>query len=278
MKVSDAIPVGSIPAGPGPSGATLSWYGTDNRENFKLWDGQGAYGERDISYRFNRQGYRCSEFSELADTRIVSIGCSCTFGIGLEQSELFHELFAERLRQAKGRSVANWNLAGPDKSTDYIARLLHLAVPILDPHIVLILFPPMDRRECMTADGRLLDFGLDLKRDPRSTHPVIAEMFERLTDLASPLDDELDFFRGYRSVSQLLRKRIWLFGFVHAPSECSVTTHLDPCRLAGELTELDLARDHIHPGRESHARLSEMFWERFLQACDADRDLSQNAV
>jgi hypothetical protein len=266
MRISDVIPVGAIPNGPGPSGQTARWFGADSQENLKKLAGTGAHGQQDVMYEFNRQGYRCPEFNTAANTRIVSIGESSAFGVGLAQSDLFHERFAERLRQTSGKSVVNWNLAGPDKSADYVARMLHLAVPILQPDIVLVLFPPLDRRECMTADGRIVDFVPEMKLDPRTTHPVVAEICERLTDLASPLDDQLDFFRNYRSVAMLLRKRIWVYGFVsEPPQDCPVAAHLDLSRYACEIPSLDVGRDGMHPGPESHGRLSEQFWERFEQ-------------
>jgi hypothetical protein len=252
-----------MPTGPGPAGAALSRFGTDDIDDSKDPDRSRAYREDDITYEFNPLGYRCPDFGEAADTRILSIGDSCAFGVGLAQADLFHERFAQRLREASGRSVVNWNLAGPDKSADYVARMLQLAVPILQPHIVLILFPPFSRRECMAADGRLLDFGLDVKLDRNTAHPVTVEMFKDLTDLASPLDDELNFFRNYRSVAMLLQRRAWLFGFVAAPGSTQVTAHIDVARYGGTLEQLDMSRDGIHPGPESHASLSESFWEAY---------------
>ena len=111
-----------------------------------------------MSYRFNRLGYRCAEFDDTAEIRLLAIGCSYVLGLGVAQDHLFHERFAARLRADLGRSVVVWNLGVAGASNEYITRLLHLAIPRLDPHLVLINFTHNRRREYVSVQNRYMNF------------------------------------------------------------------------------------------------------------------------
>ncbi len=140
MATNDILPADGLPATEYPPGATLEWLFGDNPEGYRERGGHPVYGERDVLYRFNRLGYRAPEFDAEAEIRVVAIGCSYVLGLGLPEADLFHERFAARLRAELSKSVVVWNLGRAGASNDYIGRLLHLAVPRLDPHVVLIHF------------------------------------------------------------------------------------------------------------------------------------------
>ena len=111
-----------------------------------------------MSYRYNRLGDRCAEFDDTADIRLLAIGCSYVLGMGVAQDHLFHERFAARLRADLGRSVVVWNLGIAGASNECITRLLHLAIPRLDPHLVLINFTHNGRREYVSVQNRYMNF------------------------------------------------------------------------------------------------------------------------
>ena len=124
----------------------LEWLYGDSEVEYRRQGGHPVYGEHDIIYRFNSFGYRCPEFDVEADVRIVAVGCSYVLGLSLPRHVLFHERFADRLRGQGKRSVVVWNLGMAGASNDYICRTLYLAVPLLDPHVVLINFTHAARR------------------------------------------------------------------------------------------------------------------------------------
>jgi lysophospholipase L1-like esterase len=85
------------------------------KDRFKLRpDSEVIVPERygDIFYRFNRRGYRDREpASGTAVRRIVLLGDSVAFGLGVDQDRIFAELLERRLRRETGQAWDVANLA-----------------------------------------------------------------------------------------------------------------------------------------------------------------------
>jgi hypothetical protein len=212
-----------------------------------------------ITYRFNSLGYRCPEFEVEADLRIVAVGCSYVVGAGLPQPAIFHELFAERLRRESAKKVVLWNLARDGASNDYISRLLYLAIPRLDPHLVLVNFTHGARREYVSVQGNWISY------TPMFTpaDEVTLGIYGHFAALSSPLDDQLNLFKNYKAVELLLAGRPWLFSHAMPQEFEPVAAYMNLSRYAGPLPTADKARDGRHPGPESHRRLAELYWAKF---------------
>jgi hypothetical protein len=239
----------------------------DTLADYRKRGGHPLYGEHAIDYRFNSRGYRCPEFDTQAQVRVVSIGCSFTFGTGVPQGATFHELFAERLRRELGSTVVNWNLGRPAASNDSIARVLQLATSELNPDLVLILFTFFGRREYVAANDR----GLGYIPHWQSADPVIREVFGHFAALTSTFDDELNLFRNYKSIEGLLADRLWLFSLMDGPNQLRVVAgHLDGAHQAPGFRWLDKARDHGHPGPRTHDLLYQGFWAKFVETGGLD--------
>jgi hypothetical protein len=234
----------------------------DSREQYVKNGGHPIYGEHDIIYSFNSLGYRSIEFDTTADLRILAIGCSYVMGVGLAQRDLFHELFAERLKRETAKTVAVVNLGAPGASNDYIARVLHLAVPLLNPSIVLINFTHSGRREYVSIQSELLTYVPGY----RPLNPVARDIYKHLSGLTSPLDDDLNLFRNYKSVEALLASRAWLFSSISATDFERISGHLVASRYVGAMPQLDKARDRCHPGPQSHRLLADSYWTSFVAA------------
>jgi len=254
------LPLLDLPRTPFGGHPETEWLDADEPDGYRARKGHPLYGEHDIRYRFNSYGYRCAEFTTTADLRIVSVGCSCVLGTGLPQAALFHERFAQRLAAQSGRSVVNWNLSSPGASNDYICRVLFLALPTLDPHIVLVNFTYAGRREYVSVQNRLASYDPGLR--PRDL--IGRELCSHFDALSSPLDDAINIFRNYKAIAALLADRFWLFSTIQPEAFEALAGHIDRDRFAGDLLQVDFARDHGHPGPQSHARLADLYWERFL--------------
>jgi hypothetical protein len=242
--------------------AVVQWNGVDSEETFRERGGHPLYDELSIEYRFNSHGYRCPEFTEVADIRMISIGCSYVMGTGLPQRALFHELFAERLRKETGKTVVNWNLGESGTGNDAVERVLQLSVPLLDPCIILVLFPSIARREYLSPEGVRVTYA---PRYRPANDSVKTEFMDRIAGITCQQDDELRFFRSYKSIETLLADRCWMFGFYDTEwiETCHVFRHVAPDRYIGKWTRLDTARDHGHPGPLTNERLYEGFWNTF---------------
>jgi hypothetical protein len=262
MKIEDIIPapMDGYPISGGPANCHKYWMGEDSEEQFRK-RGHPVYGDQDIVYRFNSRGFRGPEFEQSAQIGMISIGCSWVFGHALRAEDTFHELFAARLRQETRMSVVNWNLGISGSSGDCVARTLHLTVPRLNPDIVLVLFPKLARREYVSAHGVIMNY------NPSAIpwNISIKQIFERFAALSSANDDLVNFFRNYKSIEALLADRCWLFTFTELGALGQMKEHLDPERYAGAYRFVDRARDHAHPGPETHRIICDRFWTKFVE-------------
>jgi hypothetical protein len=259
MNLDDLIPISRLPRTGHPPGQEVKWLFPNEREDYRRRGGHPLYGENDITYRLNSLGYRCPEFDAVADIRIVAIGCSYVLGTALPQRAIFHEVFAERLRTAVSpKSVVLWNLGSAGTSNDYISRLLFLAVPLLKPDIVLVNFTHFSRREYISIQNRIVKIGAWNPADA-----VTKDIFSHFEALSSPLDDQLNFFRNYKGVECALARSQWLYSFVRRHEFEAVASHTDLNHFVGHLQVVDRARDHTHPGPESHRSLAELYWRKF---------------
>jgi hypothetical protein len=261
MNLRDLFPTSGLPPTGYQAGQEVAWLSNDSLENFRQRGGHPLYGEKDITYRFNSLGYRCPEFEVKADVRIVAVGCSYVVGQGLPQPAVFPELFAERLRRESAKKVVVWNLAKCGASNDYISRLLYLAVPRLDPQIVLINFTHGARREYVSVQDRLVTYNPSFEPPDEVTKGI----FSQFAALCSPFDDQLNFLKNYKAVESLLAGRQWLFSHIKPQEFEPVAAHLNLSRYAGPLLIVDRGRDGGHPGPESHRRLAENYWAKFTE-------------
>jgi hypothetical protein len=241
------------------------WYGMDSREAFLERGGHAVYGQGDIAYRCNALGYRCRDLDTQADIRMLSIGCSWVFGVGVAQRHLFHELLAIRLRERLGATVANYNLGQSGNSNDGIARILHLAIPQVRPHLVLVLFTRANRREYLTVDDRRINFSPSAIKRIVGPDPTFREVCAHFSALLSEQDDVINFFRNFKSVQALLRDTPWLYGIIDRAGLSALEPHLDDQRYARIPRAVDQARDYAHPGKLSHENIAAAFWGKFAE-------------
>lgn len=244
-----------------PKRQSFAWLEGDSEEDYKRHGGHPIYGKEDIEYCFNHLGYRSRDFDTKADIRIAAIGCSYVMGIGLPQQDIFHEVFARRLGDATGKSVVVLNLGAAGGSNDYISRLLHLAVPALNPDIVLVNFTHAERREYLSLNNQLINYNPSYT--PRDL--VTRDLYKHFAALNSPLDDLLNLFRNYKSIEALLCGRQWLFSAISSKDFEQLREHIDCSRYVGALQEIDKARDWKHPGPKSHEALAELYWQMWCR-------------
>lgn len=232
----------------------------DSLETFRSRGGHPDYSEDDIVYHFNDHGFRAPALDAAADLRVLVLGCSFVFGVGLAQRDLFHERFSARLGDATGRSVVDLNLGAASASNDFICHLGQIAIPRLRPDVVLIHFTFPARRDYIAADGDRVGFNPSGRG--RSRRDV--EIHGHFLALSNLHDDRLNLSRNYLALAALLRCTPWLCSFTRDEHRRSIEPVIDPAHVAGVLPELDLARDHSHPGRRSHEQLADAYWRGFV--------------
>lgn len=128
-------------------------------EKYDFWlDDQIQKMPKYKNYETNSHGYRCPEFSPLPDggKNVVVLGCSHTFGEGLEEHETWVSILKKehaRMSTPRDAMLRWWNLAYPGASGDFMARVLYGTEKTLFPKLIICCWPAVSRRERLEYQG-----------------------------------------------------------------------------------------------------------------------------
>jgi len=99
-----------------------------------------------VKYTLNAHGYRGPSFNSDAKLKIVTIGCSHAFGLGIDDSSTWAEQLKKLISaQFNTNDVEVFNLGTPGASSDLNTVQLYQLIDIIKPNIVLWV-PPAWRR------------------------------------------------------------------------------------------------------------------------------------
>ncbi len=275
----------AIPKAPERLGIEQHWCLTDSKKAYKRRR-HPSFESTSITYALNRHGYRCPEFdtASTADPscfRLVVIGGSETFGIGLPISNVYVSLLASRIEEYIGKKVTVWNLGLPMAGSDYIARMLHPVIKKLSPDFLLLNFPEQlgyreycnDNNEMFFCEPGALSHR---RKIYRFLDPEAARVDRAHVKLESSYQNIANFYNNYCFCEFLCDNHSlnWLFSGPSVESlgmnansfrqEKRVSNGIYQCiKTSGGTEEQLFARDYIHPGILAHQRYSELVFERF---------------
>lgn len=122
----------------------------DSKENWLKLKASTSYSDTDILYEINSLGFRSDEILEnpLTDTkRVLFIGCSHTFGVGLPKESIWAYQFYKKLKKDNLVNCGFYNLSLGGVSIDYVSRVLNYYVKKVKPYAVFCSLPDVSRRE-----------------------------------------------------------------------------------------------------------------------------------
>lgn len=108
-----------------------------------------------FNYTINKYGFRCGSFDNLsAGKKLMTLGCSHSFGIGMPEHAIWPRLLADRL------NFDLYNLSVPGGSADSAYRMIKIWFYKIQPDLVVWFFPPGVRFRCekFNEDG-VFNFG-----------------------------------------------------------------------------------------------------------------------
>ena len=223
----------------------------------------GFYSDNDLpkfdmisEYKTNSYGYRCPEFRPLPDggKNVVVVGCSHTFGEGLEQEEIWISQVAKK----SNKILRWWNLARPGASADQMIRILYGTEKVIFPKIIVACWPAWSRRErldqfpqSLTSDNESLktennhtdqnNFLKNVFFLEKFAEKVGAKTFHCFADEYIPLEGDLNILKD-KTI-----KNCW--------------PEWNKQRIV--IKEPNLARDGVHYGIEHHRVFAKLFQEKF---------------
>jgi len=223
---------------------TMAWYPSDSEQNFleqrehhrKAWD------KKHFSYGVNRYGFRCREFEDIIDNyseenRIVFLGCSFTFGIGVD----VHDTFAHKVSEKLGKVCINLSVAGAGLDTAF--RIYNAWQPILKASTTIVTTPPNCRLEglFLRADSLNVDY-----RDPKLRYyhgnNIIGDSDEVKVRMLSLLDPKMDIIKREQALQAI--------NSVAAQTNSNMFV-LSPYS-SFEMSNFSKGRDNSHPGPDWH--------------------------
>ena len=229
----------------------------------------GFYADDDLprfdpvpGHKTNSYGYRCPEFQPLPDggKNVVVLGCSHTFGEGLQENETWVNLVAKQ----SNKTLRWWNLARPGGNADQMIRILHGTEKVLFTKVIIACWPARSRRERLdlypqnlTSDDNLLktennntdqnNFLKNVFFCEKFAEKIRAKTFHCFAEDAYKLDSNLSILKDYTI------KNCWPEWDRH---------HL-PDAKRQHITRPNLASDGVHYGTEHHKVFARLFMERF---------------
>ena len=121
---------------------TFNWFSSDTLPHYrsnKQTIHEYGWTEDNITYQFNEYGFRSDSFSDKEGA--LFLGCSHTFGVGVDFESTWPYLISEEL------GIACWNLSQLGASINTCYRLGSYWIPKLIPKYVFVMIPEYSRRE-----------------------------------------------------------------------------------------------------------------------------------
>ena len=219
----------------------------------------GFYSDNDLN-TFEQYPFRCPSWDPMPEGKknVVILGCSHTWGVGLEP----HETWAHHVSQHRTDRLRYWNLGQPGAGADTIVRILYSCEKVINPDIIIVMWPGMARRE------RLEDY----PRNLLGTHKTLKHENAK-TDINNFLKGVffLEKFADKNGCKTFHCFSDLFYDFSTPGSSPPILAKYTlrncwPYWDSYEQRQLhgpSLARDGVHYGVENHKRFAEIFLEAF---------------
>jgi len=215
-------------------------FGLKERIN-KTYNTSGGDNTGKCKYTYNELGYRGDSVNKLG-FRVMSIGCSFTEGVGVNDNETWPFQFCKLISNG-----VNMNFGTGGRSNDFIARCLLSYYDYIKPDLVLIMYTNLFRREVYTQNNSIEPFipthvwgFLD------GTHE--GQIIQKnLVELQNTNEDLINWYKNHLLIKYFLesKKCNWLWnGTFGVPKD-----YVELNRFDGEYAKfVDKGVDGSHPG------------------------------
>lgn len=241
-----------------------------------------------FDYIHNNYGYRCMDFDLENDKhKILTIGCSVSFGMGIPYEETYSYLLCKKLSQKYNIDIKNYNLSLSGVGMDYISRVLFQTIDILKPDYIILLFPDKHRLEYFEKDGIIPMHNNTFWFIEKLFKNTLNKCFQFL--LSQNEYCFFNFIKNFNFINEILERRncnwfwsCWDRGLIDrclydnlykkelekyiSFKNSDVSDDFIKMFFNEELYEsINTARDWTHPGREFNEHFSEYLYNKIVK-------------
>jgi hypothetical protein len=205
-----------------------------NERKGRRFQGSGSDNSNKNVYTYNELGFRGDSFLKTG-YKIMSVGCSHTEGIGVNDDETWSHYLSEMID-----SGVDLNFGHSGRSNDYIARTILTFTDKVKPDLVLAMYSYPSRREYYKSDGGIEPFALN-PWGYYKEHPDGIGEFQMLEKLSNEEDDYINWYKNHLLITYYLKSKnipfIWNGTFVN-------TEYTDDNRFDGEYKQYSDTHQH----------------------------------
>ena len=194
-------------------------------------------------YTFNELGFRGDSIHK-SGFKILSIGCSMTAGMGVNDNETWSHQLCKLIPNAVD---LNFGMSG--RSNDYISRALITFYDLIKLDLVLIMYTSPQRKEIYTKDGGIEPYRPGMQWGYMKETEDGRKIQNYLIELQNDNEDFINWYKNHQLIKLFLesKKCNWIWnGWYDIPKEYEEFNRFD-----GQYKNfIDKGMDNHHPGRQ----------------------------
>ena len=187
----------------------------------------------------------------------MSIGCSLTEGVGINDNETWPAQFCKLIPNA-----VNMNFGTGGRSNDFICRCLMSYYDLIKPDLVLIMYTYPHRKEFYTKDGGIEPFIPGLTWGYMEETNTGEAIQNNLSQIQNDNDDLINWYKNHQLIKLFLESKkcnwSWNGSFLN-------TEYLDNFRFDGAYNNfIDVGVDGAHPGAKHNSLYANRLYDHFI--------------
>lgn len=220
----------------------------------KTYKTSGSDNTNLCTYSYNELGFRGESITK-SGFKIMSLGCSITEGVGVNDHETWPRQFSKLIENG-----VDLNFGTGGRSNDFICRCLFTFFEVIKPDLVLVMYTFPQRREIYTIDNQIepyiSKFNWGYLKETEAGNSIQKNMDELQ-------NDELDFINWYKNhllIKLFLenKKCNWLWNGKFTKFNYNEFNRFDGF---DSETFIDKSVDNMHPGPLHHKHYSKLLYD-----------------
>lgn len=205
------------------------------------------------TYTYNELGFR-GDSIEKEGFKVMSLGCSITEGVGVNNDETWPAQFCEKIENG-----VNFNFGTGGRSNDFICRCLMSYYDLIKPDLVLIMYTFPHRREIYTEDNGIEPY-IPTNVWGRLLETEEGKVIQSSMDiLQNENSDFINWYKNHMLIKLFLesKKCNWIWD-----GKCLQTDYQEFNRFnILDKFKMDLGSDDLHPGPKHHSNYSKILFD-----------------